>query len=315
MAEGVVLKRPGRAQYHDDTMQRSDRPRVFLSYAREDIEAARTLRKALEALSVDVWFDETSILPGQRWRREISKAFRESEFFAILLSQNSVTKRGVVQREIREAIEVAKELPEDAIFLIPVRLEDVKPAEGVLSDVQWVDLFPDWAEGIRRISLAVYSRSSSTIEATRIIGAAAILEMIARAAAHLGANIAYRLPPGFDRATVIASEMALFSALVELIANSVTHGERDATGRLPVEVTLQVSGGDLKLDVTNNVPGRSRRLRYVPSGDKSGLGLRLIHAAIVQVGGTLEFTLTQKDNTHARFVATVTLPRADRGAH
>src|SRR5689334_18268900 len=125
--------------------------KVFLSYAKEDIEAARRLRDYVPQRVADVWFDEKSLRPGARWKREITKAIRDADLFIVLLSRASVTKRGVVQREIREALDVMQEVPEDAPFVIPVRLEAVEPDHLALKDIQWVDLFPDPWQGLFKL--------------------------------------------------------------------------------------------------------------------------------------------------------------------
>ena len=39
------------------------------------------------------------------------------------LSKNSISKRGYVQKELKEAISVLDEIPEDAIYIIPIRID------------------------------------------------------------------------------------------------------------------------------------------------------------------------------------------------
>jgi hypothetical protein len=68
-----------------------------------------------------------------------------------LLSSGSVGKKGFVQREIREALDVLAEYPDDEIYMIPVRLDDCRPSHDKLHELNWVDLFPDQEEGIRKI--------------------------------------------------------------------------------------------------------------------------------------------------------------------
>ena len=101
--------------------------RIFICYAQEDENAARKLFSNLRAEGLNPWLDKESLLPGQNWRLAIQQAIRESSYFLALLSSRSVTKRGFVQKEIREALDVMSELPEGEIFLIPVRLDDCRP--------------------------------------------------------------------------------------------------------------------------------------------------------------------------------------------
>ncbi len=116
--------------------------RVFISYAHEDIDSALKIYEQLKAIEgVDPWFDKESLLPGIKWRPAIKKAIRESDFFLALLSQRSISKRGYVQTEMKEALEIWDQFPEDKAFLIPIRLEDCYPSYEKLREVQYQDFF------------------------------------------------------------------------------------------------------------------------------------------------------------------------------
>ncbi|MGB8647695.1 MAG: toll/interleukin-1 receptor domain-containing protein [Anaerolineae bacterium] len=97
--------------------------RVLISHAAGDAPAASDLYRRLRAGGFDPWLDTESILPGQQAEREISRAVRASDVVLVCLSQNAVNKAGRVHKEIKYALDVADEQPEDAIFLIPVKLE------------------------------------------------------------------------------------------------------------------------------------------------------------------------------------------------
>lgn len=125
--------------------------RVFLSYAREDTDTAEKVYRDLTKAGLDVWFDKHSLLPGQKWKLEILKAIKESAYFVALLSSQSVSKKGYVQKEVKEALEVLDEYPESDIFIIPVRIDDCNPTNPKLKELQWVDLFPSFEEGIKKI--------------------------------------------------------------------------------------------------------------------------------------------------------------------
>jgi hypothetical protein len=124
---------------------------IFLSYAREDAPAAKRLYKALTSAGAQVWFDQVSLPPGARWQPTIRKAIREARYFIALLSPHSVTKRGFVQREIREALDVLATFPDNEIYVIPVRLERCTPTHEPLSELNWIDLFPRWTTGLSAI--------------------------------------------------------------------------------------------------------------------------------------------------------------------
>jgi hypothetical protein len=125
--------------------------KVFISYAREDARHAERLYMDLRSNEVDAWLDTRCLLPGQNWKREITKVIRESAYFVALISKNSVNKRGVVQTEMKRAFEVLSEVPSHQIFLIPVRLDPTSPADEELQNLNWVDLFPSYKKGLERI--------------------------------------------------------------------------------------------------------------------------------------------------------------------
>lgn len=136
--------------------------RVFISYAREDKEIARQIFRDLRQVGAEPWLDEESLLPGQRWKTATSTAIRESDFFLALLSSNSVSKRGYVQKELREALELLDQVPDDQIYVIPVRLNDCKPTHEKLLELNWVDLFPEYESGLRRILLVVRPKQAAS---------------------------------------------------------------------------------------------------------------------------------------------------------
>ncbi len=68
--------------------------KVFLSYAREDLEIAKKICNDLTDKGVNVWLDRNApLLPGQNWVYAIRQAIDESSHFLALLSSNSVSKK------------------------------------------------------------------------------------------------------------------------------------------------------------------------------------------------------------------------------
>lgn len=130
----------------------STQPGVFLSYAREDRTRVEQVYDSLRAEELRPWMDTRDIMPGQSWDRVIGEAIREADFMLAFISRHSVSKRGYIQREIRAALSVLAELPEGAIFLIPVRLDDSEVPEP-LRHIQWVDLFEE--DGWRKLLLTL----------------------------------------------------------------------------------------------------------------------------------------------------------------
>ncbi len=113
---------------------------VFLCYASEDEKFARALYEKLRGMNITPWFDKEDLLPGQVWELQINQAIRKSDAVIICLSQNSVNKRGFVQKEFKHILEIAKEIPENQIFIIPVKLEECDLPLS-LEHLQTVNLF------------------------------------------------------------------------------------------------------------------------------------------------------------------------------
>lgn len=132
-------------------MNRREASKVFISYARENLGEAMRLYADLQRAGIDPWIDREDLLPGQKWKFAITRAIRESKFFIALMSQASLTKQGYVQKELREALELLDEIPEDQIFVIPVRLDDCHPSHPQLKELHRVDLFPVWEAGMQRV--------------------------------------------------------------------------------------------------------------------------------------------------------------------
>lgn len=126
--------------------------KVFMSYASENIEQARRLYQELSAVrGVEAWFDKESLMPGMKWRPAIRKAIREANYFLALLSSSASSRRGFVHKEMKEALEILDEFPEDQTYIIPARLDDCQPPFDELREIHHVDLFPQWEAGVERL--------------------------------------------------------------------------------------------------------------------------------------------------------------------
>lgn len=138
---------------------------VFLSYAHLDRKQARRLYEDVSSSdAIRVWFDEHDLLPGLKWRPAIRKAIRESRYFIPLMSKRSVSSRGFRHTELRQALEVLDEFPDDYVYLIPTRLNECEPPDERLEALTYADLFPSWDRGVDRLkrSLRISGRPSLT---------------------------------------------------------------------------------------------------------------------------------------------------------
>src|SRR5207247_2126867 len=112
------------------------------------------LYEDLSRLGEIPWLDVKSLLPGEDWKNAVNKGIRNSDYFVLLLSTQAVSKKGYVQKEVREALAILDEQPDGRVYLIPVRLDNCVPGHERLRDLHWLDLFPastNWKRGVRQI--------------------------------------------------------------------------------------------------------------------------------------------------------------------
>ena len=125
---------------------------VFIAYVKEDTKAVERLSEALETAGFSPWTDARKLLPGQNWPRAIESAIETSDFFVACFSGNSVNKTGGFQSEIRYALDCARRVPLDEIFVVPVRLDGCSVPRSIQREFQYIDLFPGWERGILRLA-------------------------------------------------------------------------------------------------------------------------------------------------------------------
>lgn len=123
-------------------------PKVFISYAHTDFEAARRIADELRKVELQVWLDASSLQPGQNWVAEIERALEEAGYLLALLSSVSLASHWA-QREWTSML--TRQLGgKNGGIVIPLRLEDVWPP-SLLQPLQYVDLFPDFNAGVARV--------------------------------------------------------------------------------------------------------------------------------------------------------------------
>jgi hypothetical protein len=113
---------------------------IFLSYARKDKTKVENLYQKLSDEGFKPWMDKKDIIPGEHWEPSIRQAIQNSHFVLACLSTNSIDKRGMLQKEIKMALDMMQEMLESDIYLIPVRLEKCEVPQS-LRLIQYVDLF------------------------------------------------------------------------------------------------------------------------------------------------------------------------------
>ncbi len=127
--------------------------RVFLCYAHSDkADVYKLYERVAKEVGIETWFDAEKLLPGQDWEHEIRRGILESDVIVICLSRQFNKLGGYRHKELKIALEKASLLPDNEIFIIPVRLEKCA-LPGRLRRWQCVDLFE--VEGYRKLLQAL----------------------------------------------------------------------------------------------------------------------------------------------------------------
>ena len=139
--------------------------KVFIGYVHEDAELASRLFDDLLKRGFDPWMDRRKLLPGQNWPRAIENALEGADFAITCFSCRAVNKRGGFQAEIRYALECARRMPLDDVFLVPLRLDHCRVPARVAQEVQYIDMFPDWNTGLKRLIHTLKSKRREPVAA------------------------------------------------------------------------------------------------------------------------------------------------------
>jgi len=154
----------------------ADSPKaVFLSYAREDADAARRIGDALRSQGVEVWFDQSELRGGDSWDAKIRKQINDCALFLPIISQSTQERgKGYFRFEWKLAVEQTHLMAEGIAFLAPVVVDDT-PENGALIPpeflrVQWTRLpgalsTPQFVAHVKRL---LESPGKATAEAGRL---------------------------------------------------------------------------------------------------------------------------------------------------
>src|SRR4051812_40113404 len=100
---------------------------VFLSYAREDADAARRIAEALRSHGLEVWFDENELRGGDTWDAKIRQQIRDCALFVPDISRHTDERsKGYFRLEWKLAVEQTYLLAEGVPFVAPVVIDDTR---------------------------------------------------------------------------------------------------------------------------------------------------------------------------------------------
>lgn len=138
---------PGSAKTNDKPPARD--VLFILKASPTDDEFALWLAPKLEAEGYQVFADILTLQPGDRWRREVSRAIENRAAKVLLVCRNATADDQAMQDDIDIALDVAKALGDDR-FLIQLKLEQGRKIKG-LGDAVAVDFVRGWGEGLNTL--------------------------------------------------------------------------------------------------------------------------------------------------------------------
>jgi hypothetical protein len=134
---------------------------VFLSYASQDLEAARRICEALRQGGVEVWFDRSELRGGDTWDQSIRQQIKNCGLFVPIISRNTHERdEGYFRLEWKLAVDRSHLITSNRAFLLPVVIdatpEDDEQVPEKFREVQWTRLpdgetRADFVERVRRL--------------------------------------------------------------------------------------------------------------------------------------------------------------------
>jgi hypothetical protein len=115
------------------------RPRVLISYAREDGELAARVYSALQGAHFEPWLDRESLAGGDDWDQRIKEELEVTDFALVLYTSAFCRKAdSYVNKEV--ALARQRALSVRGSFLIPLRTPDLAEDDRVAELAQYQDM-------------------------------------------------------------------------------------------------------------------------------------------------------------------------------
>jgi TIR domain len=147
----------------------------FLSYPRENWTDSETVFRFMRSMGVECWWDQESLVGGEDWDRSRSDAQNAADLFLLICSEHTFNKDGVIQREIREALERAKDKRPGKIYIVPLLAQEIElPKE--IGKFQWIALYQqNWRGELARTLKAAMQQKGLPVSPSLEVASATTL--------------------------------------------------------------------------------------------------------------------------------------------
>ena len=122
--------------------EQTSKPKIFVSYARADLDAIKPVVQTLKTHGYDVWTDIQGIPGGARWLKHLEESITNCDIFMPMISTNFKASDWS-NREILYALNLKK-------VIIPFFIEDTDTPLAI-ADLQAIEFNRDMSQNIRLV--------------------------------------------------------------------------------------------------------------------------------------------------------------------
>ena len=145
--EAVAAKEVRRVEHENERV-------AFISHSAKDKPFVRRLAADLVASGVKVWLDEQRILVGDSIPEKIAQGLAESDFFLIVVSQNSVASSWV-KKELSSAL--VHEIERRKVTVLPIKMDDAQVPDTI-KDKLYADFSHSYEDGLDKLLRSIKAR-------------------------------------------------------------------------------------------------------------------------------------------------------------
>lgn len=130
---------------------------VFVSYVRNNALQVGKIVERLRGEGFTVWYDRDDIGAGDLWSDAIRDGIRKGGYFLACFSTAVASREDTYMLEELKIAATELRRRRDSKWFVPVRLDDCRLPDMrfydtlALTDIQWIDLFPDFNTGMQRL--------------------------------------------------------------------------------------------------------------------------------------------------------------------
>lgn len=151
VSQAVVAKQTRHAEHEHERV-------AFISHSAKDKPFVRKLAADLVANGVKVWLDEQRILVGDSIPEKIAQGLAESDFFLLVVSQNSA-ESAWVKKELNSAL--VHEIERRKVTVLPIKLDDSRMPESVHEKL-YADFTDSYENGLEKLLRSIRAREVTT---------------------------------------------------------------------------------------------------------------------------------------------------------